>query len=185
MYGVVRAALAQWASTPDPREVAPVDPAEVHRVLDALDAAGCRAWVAGGWGVDALVGRQTRPHRDLDLALDATGETAALGALALLGYVVETDWRPVRVELAAPGARWVDLHPVAFDAAGRGTQADRGGATFDYPVGCFVTGVVGGREVGCLSVAQQVAFHTGYPPRAVDLADLAVLARLAEGGGAG
>lgn len=152
-----------------------MDPSEVHRVLDALDDAGCRVWVAGGWGVDALVGRQTRPHRDLDLALDATGEVAALGALAALGYVVETDWRPVRVELVAPGARWVDLHPVVFDAAGRGTQAGLDGVTFDYPVGCLVTGTIGGRAVGCLSVAQQVAFHTGYPPRAVDLADLALL----------
>lgn len=153
-----------------------MDPSEVHRVLDALDGAGCRVWVAGGWGVDALVGRQTRPHRDLDLALDATGEVAALGALAALGYVVETDWRPVRVELVAPGARWVDLHPVVFDAAGRGTQSGLDGVTFDYPVGCLVTGTIGGRAVGCLSVAQQVAFHTGYPPRAVDLADLALLA---------
>lgn len=175
---MVGAALAQWSPTADPREVAPVDPSEVHRVLDALAAAGCRAWVGGGWGVDALVGRQTRLHRDLDLALDATGEAVALGALAALGYAVETDWRPVRVELAAPGGRWVDLHPVAFDAAGRGTQAGLGGATFDYPVGCLVTGVVGGREVGCLSVAQQVAFHAGYPPRDVDLADLALLRRL-------
>lgn len=152
--------------------------AEVHRVLDALAAAGSRAWVAGGWGVDALVGRQTRPHRDLDLALDATGEAAALGALAPLGYAVETDWRPVRVELAAPGGRWVDLHPVSFDARGGGTQAGLDGVTFDYPAGCFVTGTIGGRVVGCLSAAQQVAFYTGYPPRAVDLADLALLGRL-------
>jgi len=162
-----------------------VDPAEVHRVLDALATAGCRAWVAGGWGVDALVGRQTRPHRDLDLALDATGEAAALAALARLGYAVETDWRPVRVELAAPGGRWVDLHPVAFDAQGRGTQAGLDGTAFDYPAGCFVTGTIGGRVVGCLSVAQQVAFHTGYPPRAVDLADLALLGRPGAGGAVG
>lgn len=159
-----------------------MDASEVHRVLEALAGAGCRVWVAGGWGVDALAGRQTRPHRDLDLALDATGEAAALGALTAHGYAVETDWRPVRVELAAPGARWVDLHPVVFDAAGRGTQAGLDGTTFAYPAGCLVTGTIGGREVGCLSVAQQVAFHTGYPPRDVDLADLALLRRLAAGG---
>ncbi|MCG7284607.1 amino acid transporter [Cellulomonas sp. ACRRI] len=162
-----------------------MDPAEVHRVLDALATAGCRSWVAGGWGVDALVGRQTRAHRDLDLALDAAGEAAAVGALAVLDYAVETDWRPVRVELAAPGGRWVDLHPVAFDARGRGTQAGLDGVTFDYPPGCFVTGTIDGRLVGCLSAAQQVAFHTGYPPRAVDLADLALLGRLGAGGPGG
>jgi polyisoprenoid-binding protein YceI len=40
-------------------------------VLDALHRVGCRFWVEGGWGVDALVGRQTRPHRDLDIDIDA------------------------------------------------------------------------------------------------------------------
>lgn len=60
--------------------------------------------------MDALVGRQTRPHRDLDLAADAKDETAALDELGLLGYVVETDWRPVRVELVALDRGWVDLH---------------------------------------------------------------------------
>ena len=33
---------------------------DVHAVLDVLDAAGIRVWVDGGWGIDALLGRQTR-----------------------------------------------------------------------------------------------------------------------------
>lgn len=41
--------------------------ADVHRVLDLLSDADVETWVSGGWGVDALVGRQTRTHRDLDL----------------------------------------------------------------------------------------------------------------------
>ena len=62
--------------------------AEVGRVLDALDAAGVRAWVEGGWGIDALVGRSTREHDDLDLAVDAGagGFDAAVAALETLGY---------------------------------------------------------------------------------------------------
>lgn len=155
-----------------------MDASEVHAVLDALATAGCRCWVGGGWGVDALFGRQTRPHRDLDLAIDAAAEQAALHALAQRGYVVETDWRPVRVEVAAPGGRWVDLHPVVFDKAGDGVQADLGGGIFTYPAACFVTGTIAGREVGCLSVQQQVKFHSGYEPREVDLADLALLNQL-------
>ena len=134
------------------------------------------AWVAGGWGVDALVGEQTREHRDLDLAID--GETDALAALAGLGYAIETDWRPARVELAASGERWVDLHPVTFTADGHGRQADLDGGHFDYPPECFVTGRIGGRAVPCLSVEQQRRFHTGYEPRDVDRHDLALLDRL-------
>src|SRR3954471_4183868 len=123
--------------------------ADVHAVLDAL--AGARVWVAGGWGVDALVGRQTREHRDLDLAVDALDESTCERAVAALGYGVETDWRPTRVEFMASGSRWVDLHPVVFAADGSGRQPDLGGGHFVYPSDCFVTGTIGGVTVPCLS----------------------------------
>ena len=163
-------------NTPD------MTPDEVHTVLDALSTAGCPAWISGGWGVDALVGRQTRPHRDLDLGIAAEHEAAALHALGRLGYVIETDWRPVRVEVVAGGRGRVDLHPLAFDEAGDGHQAGLDGTTFRWPKECFTTGTVGGREVGCISVDQQLLFHSGYEPREVDRADLALLHRLGEGG---
>jgi lincosamide nucleotidyltransferase A/C/D/E len=123
-----------------------MDAADVLAALQAVSE--CRVWVGGGWGVDALAGRETRQHRDLDLAVDARDEAVALIALAPLGYEVQTDWRPVRVELAAPGKRWVDVHPVVFDAAGDGVQAGPEGATFAYPRTCFVTGTIGGVSVG-------------------------------------
>ena len=43
-----------------PVSVGCVDAADVIGVLDALDEAGVRSWVGGGWGVAALAGRQTR-----------------------------------------------------------------------------------------------------------------------------
>lgn len=157
--------------------------AEVHIVLDTLAAVGCRAWISGGWGVDALAGHQTRHHRDLDLAIPADGEAAALTALAQIGYQIETDWRPVRVEVAAPQGR-VDLHPLTFDDAGNGHQAGLDGRSFRYPKDCFTTGTIADRPVDCLSVDQQLRFHSGYDPRDIDRVDLALLHRLAaEGGG--
>ena len=150
-------------------------------MLAALDAVGLRAWVAGGWGVDALVGRQTRVHRDLDLALDVTHSTLerALSALETLDYRVEIDWRPSRVELAAPSARWVDLHPVVFDDQGTGWQANIDDLPpFRYPPHAFTDGLINGSGVRCLSVAQQLLFHRGYPPRPHDLADVALLRAL-------
>jgi lincosamide nucleotidyltransferase A/C/D/E len=159
-----------------------MDLGEVLGVLADLAEAGCAVWVAGGWGVDALVGRQTRLHRDLDLALDARNETVALRVLARRGYRVETDWRPVRVELIAEGRGWVDVHPVVFDATGHGRQADLGGGQFDYPPDAFDLGSLGGVRVPCLSRDQQLLFHTGYEPRAIDLLDLALLERLTSRG---
>ena len=155
---------------------------EVLAVLADLAEAGCAVWVAGGWGVDALVGRQTRLHRDLDLAVDARIETMALRILERRGYRVETDWRPVRVELIAEGRGWVDVHPVVFDATGHGRQADVGGGQFDYPPEAFDQGALGGVCVPCLSRDQQLLFHTGYEPRAIDLFDLALLRRLTSPG---
>jgi lincosamide nucleotidyltransferase A/C/D/E len=119
----------------------------VVEVLEVLERAECRSWVAGGWGVDALVGRQTREHRDLDLAIDAEQEAFAVAALRRLGYEVETDWRPARVELGAAGWRWVDLHPVCFNRHGHGCQVDLDGGFFEYPSDCFATGRLGGRSV--------------------------------------
>jgi lincosamide nucleotidyltransferase A/C/D/E len=143
---------------------------------------GLRWWIGGGWGVDALVGHQTRVHRDLDLALDVTDATPelALSALSAVGYRVETDWLPSRVELAASSARWVDLHPLTFDDEGTGWQANVDGLPpFRYPPAAFSTGFIAGCAVSCLSVAQQLLFHSGYPPRRQDLADVALLRTLA------
>lgn len=155
---------------------------QVLAVLDVLERAGARVWLDGGWGVDALVGRQTRPHRDLDLALDARDEDAALIALGTLGYEIETDERPTRVELAVPGERWVDLHPLTFEAGGDGIQWGPAGERWVYPAACFVTGSLGGRAAGCISAAQQVLFHSGYELRDKDRHDLALLRGLLEEG---
>ena len=101
------------------------------RVLDRLDEDGVPLCVAGGWGVDALVGRPSRDHRDLDLLIDAAAFDAAVDTLAGLGYVPETDWLPVRLEVAAAGRGWVDLHPVEVAADGHGVQRGPDGTTYE------------------------------------------------------
>ena len=136
---------------------------------------GVRFWLAGGWGVDALAGRQTRPHRDLDLLVDARDEEPTLEVLAGLGYAVETDWRPIRVELVRPGSGWVDVHPVVFDADGNGVQAGPDDTEFQYPAAIFTTGRLGGIVVGCVSTAAQRTADAGYASRPQDQHDLAVL----------
>jgi lincosamide nucleotidyltransferase A/C/D/E len=101
-----------------------------------------------------------------------------MAALHSLGYIVETDWLPIRVELAASGQRWVDVHPVRFDADGVGTQGDPEGVHFVYPPTAFATGRLAGRVVPCLSVHQQELFRSGYDLRPHDEHDLRMLAAL-------
>jgi lincosamide nucleotidyltransferase A/C/D/E len=163
--------LAESEPGADPETGAP----EVLAVLDALRSAGCRVWVSGGWGVDVLFGRQTRKHRDLDLAIEQTGLTPGLTALATLGYLVETDWLPVRIEVHRAGRGRVDLHPIAFDQQGDGVQAGFEGQNFRYPNRSFVHGTLNGRVVGCISAELQLTFRQGYELREVDRHDLALL----------
>ncbi|MGP4103636.1 nucleotidyltransferase domain-containing protein [Nonomuraea sp. KM90] len=149
-------------------------------VLAALETAGCAVWVAGGWGIDALVGRVTREHHDLDLLHRAEQEPAAIAALEALGYAERLEGvvpgRPARFVMAGPGGRELDLHPLRFRPDGSAVQRldDQGGA-LTYPADAFASGVIGGARVPCLSAAQQIAFHQGYRPRERDLHDMAVL----------
>ena len=116
-------------------------------VLRVLQATGMRLCVTGGWGIDALVGRQTREHRDRDLLVEAQRLAECLSLLAARGYAEETDLLPVRVEVVAAKRGWVDVHPVRLAADGSGMQAGLNGTRFDYPADCFATGNLAGREV--------------------------------------
>jgi hypothetical protein len=42
---------------------------DVLEVVYLLEASGIEVWLDGGWGVDALLGSETRPHVDLDIAI--------------------------------------------------------------------------------------------------------------------
>src|SRR6266496_3049537 len=64
----------------------PLTARDVIEVLDWLDAVGVAVWVDGGWGVDALVGEETRNHADLDLALDSNHLDVARRALEKRGF---------------------------------------------------------------------------------------------------
>jgi lincosamide nucleotidyltransferase A/C/D/E len=148
----------------------------VIEVIDALEAAGVRAGITGGWGIDALLRRETRPHGDLDLGIDKETVATAIDALARLGYAVELDQRPARVELAGPNGR-VDLHPIVWDADGAGRQTGLDGEVFGYPPGSLdAIGMIGGREVRCGTLELQLTFHSHYAPRDHDRRDMAALA---------
>ena len=151
---------------------------DVLEVVEVVRSVGCRFWLEGGWGVDALVGRVTRPHRDVDVDFDAAYEDAVLEALADLGYAIETDWRPNRVELSASGRRWVDLHPLVIDDNGDARQAALDGGWHEFSRSWFTTGTLGGVVVPCVSVEAQRLFHSGYELRTIDVLDLAELDRL-------
>jgi lincosamide nucleotidyltransferase A/C/D/E len=156
-----------------------VRPEHAAEIVERLEAVSAIVWVGGGWGVDALVGRQTRAHGDVDLAVDAAALPAVVELLGGLGFETTEDWLPVRIEMAHPDGRRVDLHPVTFAADSSGIQPGLDGLVFTYPAGCTTTGHIGGRTVTCLTAAQQLTFRQGFTWRDVDYHDVALLQELA------
>jgi lincosamide nucleotidyltransferase A/C/D/E len=149
---------------------------DVLEILDALQAVGVRAWLDGGWGVDALLRTQTRPHDDLDLVADTRDLPRLQAALANRGFALAVDELPTRCVLRDARDRRVDVHPVVFDDEGGGVQALPGGSSFRYPPAGFAgVGFVGGRLVPCLDAATQLLCHAGYPPDEADRHDVRAL----------
>lgn len=149
---------------------------DVLDVLDVFRSAEAEVWIGGGWGIDALVGRQTRDHRDLDLMHRQEQEPAMLAALAAAGFVRGLDWYPIRFVMAHPDGRELDLHPLVFAPDGSAEQASLDpDQPFHYPADCFVTGMINQTPVPCLSAEQQIRFHQGYEPADRDRHDMAQL----------
>lgn len=151
---------------------------EACAALDALEAAGIRVVVNGGWGVDALLREQTRPHDDLDVHVSIGDLHRVYRALAELGYneCLVRDGRLENVVLQAPGDRRVDLHAVRFDAADGGVYRMPDGSDWIWPPGSFSgIGTIGGRPVACLSCEGQLLEHTGYELDDTDRRDVALL----------
>lgn len=151
---------------------------DVLEIIDVLESAGVSVWLDGGWGVDALLGEQTREHDDLDLVLALDQVQAARDALAALGFIATEDELPTRLALADARDRRLDLHPVTFDGEGGGLQRLQDGSAFRYPPeGLRGHGYVSGRTVDCLSPETQLLCHTGYPPDTNDVRDMLALCR--------
>ena len=150
---------------------------DVLQVLDSLHNEGVRVWLDGGWGVDALVGEQTREHDDLDCVIALSDVPLARDALENSGFAVAHDELPTRFVVRDGTDRRVDFHTVTFDAAGGATQELQDGSLAPYPRDGFSgTGQIGDVQIPCLTAAVQVLHHVGYDPDEKDHHDMRLLA---------
>jgi len=181
-HGVLRAADASPSWLPAKSLFDPIKavlsrdtgPDALLHVADTLEAAGVLYWLAGGWGVDALLGRQTRPHRDLDIIIDEfeSNEPRARHALEAIGFRhVKFDmggiWMPLRSTLDDDSGHKVELVGIDWtrlmSAIGSGARDGGTVAESDDRVGeVFTEGTVNGRKIPCLSAQVQRLFHTGF-----------------------
>ena len=168
-----------WAMQTAPRR-RHIDAEEVVELLVLLTVAGVAVWVDGGWGVDALLGEQTRPHGDLDIAVPTRDFARTHAVLADHSFVVVRDDGPYNHVLGDDVGRLVDVH--AFDDSTTVLGADgierHGPNGLAYEAGGFTgLGRIDGRPVRCMSAAFQMRSHTGYPVDDNDWHDIANLHR--------
>ena len=145
---------------------------DVVCVLQLLDEHGIEVWVDGGWGVDALLGAQTRPHADLDIAINHADVPKVRELLEARGFrdVPRDDTRDVNFVLGDAGGREVDVHSFIFDADGKHVYG------VEYPAESLSGhGWIDGRPVRCIAAEWMVKFHTGYSLDVNDYRDVRAL----------
>lgn len=148
---------------------------DVARVVRLLNEAGVRVWLSGGWGIDALLGEQTRPHKDIDIQVQVDDVTALFDLLAPLGYTLAYEWEENRPAVDSCGAeiptafvlrdaagREVDVHTLRLDDEGNGIPAWECGGLVLPAQDLNAVGVIAGVPVVCFSPALQAACHSGY-----------------------
>ena len=149
----------------------------VHWFLDLFDELGIKVWLDGGWGVDALLGEQTRKHQDLDIIISWEDSAILTEALLVHGFVdIYTDDRKDRNFVMGHQLHgMIDFHVVERTEDGRAVY---GPGELDWIISeseLNAVGYIGGREVECLSVDYQVRSHAGYELQDTDFADLRAL----------
>ncbi|MGH3038682.1 MAG: nucleotidyltransferase domain-containing protein [Gaiellaceae bacterium] len=153
-----------------------MDASALVRVVDRLEIEGIDVWLDGGWGVDALLGAETRAHDDLDLIVEHRHSDRVVALLAEVGYELAAGSAPQSFVLVDREGRQVDVHPVAFDAEGGGDYQMDEERSWVYPAQGFSgRGTVEGRLVRCLSPEAQVLVHAGYELTDKDLRELYLL----------
>jgi lincosamide nucleotidyltransferase A/C/D/E len=151
-----------------------MDADAVVAILEQLDAAAVPVWLDGGWGVDALLGVQTREHADLDIILGRADVPRLKQALLAIGFQLKPGGTAANFIVADAAGREVDVHAIELDPRGWGFFQLPDGRRWPFPPAAFAgEGRVAGRPVRCLSADAQVQCHAqGYAPSDVDLRDM-------------
>ncbi|MBV8857187.1 MAG: nucleotidyltransferase family protein [Acidobacteria bacterium] len=147
-------------------------------LLGLFEAAGIPVWLDGGWGVDALLGTQTRPHKDVDIVLPVRDVPRLRELLAERGFEVVAGKPPDSFVLADGAGLEVDVHAATFRESGDGVYRMQNGEDWVYTAAYLGgEGLVGGRPVRCLTPEAQVVCHAyGYTLAEKDYRDMELLA---------
>lgn len=162
---------------------------DVIYLYQHLSSNGFQVWLNGGWGVDALLGEQTRPHKDLDLFVLVEDVNRLCELLGRAGFTLKELWSENLWVVDAKGVKTMtgfvlhdpvgcelDLHAMKFDAHGNGIPAWEESEDFILtPEDLSGLGKIAGTTVRCITAEKQMVCHTGYIVPEKQLADLRYL----------
>jgi lincosamide nucleotidyltransferase A/C/D/E len=151
--------------------------ADVIEIYSSLVERGIFIWIDGGWGVDALLGQQTRHHKDLDVAIEDHQLLGFEQFLASQGYcrIKGEIERPFNFVMADHKAREIDVHVISLDERGNGIYGPPEKGVM-YPADSLTgSGRIVGCSVRCISPHWMVKFHSGYALTEKDYRDVSAL----------
>jgi lincosamide nucleotidyltransferase A/C/D/E len=153
-----------------------VSPEDVVSLCELFSSHAIQVWLTGGWGIDALLGLQTRPHHDLDGIMLVDDVARLLEIMVHRGYDYKELWSENLWTVDAIGTRTetafflrdadgreFDAHAIRLDEQGNGIPAwEKDEGYIFTPQYLSGEGMVGDHPVRCMSAEYQMVSHTGY-----------------------
>jgi lincosamide nucleotidyltransferase A/C/D/E len=149
-----------------------MEASEVVGLYRLLEENGITVHVDGGWGIDALLGQQTRRHNDLDIAVQHKDVPRLRELLSQRGYleVARPDTQEYCFVLGDARGHEVDVHSYTFDSAGNNIYG------IAYPAASLTgEGTISGYLVKCIQLEWVIRFHENYEPDEDDVRDIRAL----------
>jgi lincosamide nucleotidyltransferase A/C/D/E len=139
----------------------------------------------GGWGVDALLHHETRPHKDLDILVTLSDLPTLWELLDAHNFSLQYVWEenrwvggepnrwPTAFVAADAQGRELDVHVIDFGSDGAIIQHYNN--PWPFPDAIIGQGSIAGNVVPCVSKEAQLAMHTGYTLPEGQVQDLKLL----------
>ena len=139
---------------------------DVKQILQLAIDAEIKVFLDGGWGVDALLGHQSRVHNDIDIFVEKKDYQN------FIEIMKANDFYEIKMEYTTLNHTvWEDLH--CFEYTGEGEILYEGD---NFPVETFSgKGKIEEIEVSCIEPYSQVMFHLGYEFDENDVHDVKLL----------
>jgi hypothetical protein len=137
----------------------------IRSVTDALSAGDITAWLFGGWGLDARIGRITRDHGDVEFWVERTNAERSREVLIGAGATALTTQPPEEAcEFIWDG---VEFSTAYFDRQPDGSFIQLQGRFSDWllPPGSFGNepGMLDGTPLQAMSVSGMLAMKEQFP----------------------